>query len=295
MKPGYLFCLLLFCCLLKFDYLQAQTVPDTAQVWRIELQNGNTYFGTIISRNTEEIIFNSRELNQITIPVKQIKKMEVISATALRDGEYWFDNPQSTRYFVSSTGYGLRKGEGYYQNVWVLFNQFTYGISDNASIGVGLVPLFLFSGSPTPIWVTPKFSLPVADEFNLGVGAFIGTIVGEDVDVGGAFGVAYGTATFGNRDKNLSVGLGYGFAGGEWAQTPTITISGMLRTGKRGYLLTENYLLGTGDGAALLISFGGRRVGDSLTLDYGGFVPVGDIGEVVIIPWLGVSIPIGKK
>ena len=34
----------------------------------------------------------------------------------------WYENPHAIRAFVAQTGYGLRQGEFYYQNVWILYN-----------------------------------------------------------------------------------------------------------------------------------------------------------------------------
>jgi hypothetical protein len=294
MKTQTLYLILSLLFSLTISLTQAQTDTDTTQLWQIELQNENTYIGKIISRDSETIVFDSQELGIINIQVKNIKSMKEIQVSQIREGGYWFENPQSTRYFWAPTGYGLRKGEGYYQNVWVFFNQFSVGLSDNTSVGVGFVPLFLFGGGPTPVWITPKVSIPIHDRFNVGAGALLGGILGEDT--GGPFGIAYGTATFGTRDQNLSLGLGYGFAGGEWANVPTVNISAMIRTGKRGYFLTENYLIDTGDDLLVLLMAGGRTVWSKVSLDYGALLPLGsDVGSFVAIPWLGISIPFGKK
>lgn len=292
MKTQLLYLLLSLLFVLTLNIGSAQT--DTTQLWQIELKNENTYVGKILSRDSETIVFDSQELGVINIKVTDIRNMREVRPDLIKEGEYWFENPQSTRYFWGPTGYGLRKGEGYYQNVWIFFNQFSIGISDNTSIGLGFIPLFLFGGAPTPVWITPKVSIPIQDQLHIGAGALLGGILGEDTD--GPFGIAYGTATFGTRDQNFSLGLGYGFAGGEWANVPTITLSGMIRTGKRGYFLTENYVIDVGSETLVMISAGGRVVGRKLSLDYGGIIPLaGDIGTFVAIPWLGISVPLGKK
>src|SRR4030095_11148511 len=186
----------------------------------------------------------------------------------------------------------LKKGEGYFQNVWILFNQVSVGVTDNISIGAGIVPLFLFAGSPTPVWLTPKLSIPLKkDNINLGIGGMVGTVIGEDE---AGFGFAYGTTTFGNRNTNLSVGLGYGYASGNWADTPLFTLSAMIRSGQRGYILTENYFIGTVDEDALIIFVGGRRLIKNSGIDYGLMFPAITGGEFVAIPWLGLTIPFGK-
>lgn len=64
--------------LLLTPYLAQAQSPDTVQLWRIELVNENEYIGTIISRDAEKIVFDSRELGVITIRVKDVRKMEKI-------------------------------------------------------------------------------------------------------------------------------------------------------------------------------------------------------------------------
>ena len=270
----------------------AQTQAEDSVLYLIETQDGNEYIGRIISRDDVLVIFATQSLGDIRIKTSEIVKISEIEPDKLIMGDYWFENPQESRYFWAPSGYGLKSGEGYYQNVWIFFNQFAVGITDNVSIGAGLVPLFLFGGASTPVWITPKISIPVSkDKFNLGVGALVGTVIGEE---NSGFGVAYGMATLGSRDQNVSFGLGYGFSGGDFASKPTITVSGMFRTGPRGYVLTENYFISAGEEDLLLISFGGRRIIKKVGLDFGGFIPITEDSGVFVIPWLGLTVPFGN-
>lgn len=128
-----------------------------------------------------------------------------------------------------------------------------------------MLPLFLFAGTSTPFWVVPKFSIPVVEsKFNIGTGAFLGTIIGEDV---GLFGLLYGTATFGSRDKNVSFGLAYGFTRDQWLKVPVINISSVIRTGPKGYFITENYAISVDGELVVLISGGGRSIIRNIGLD----------------------------
>jgi len=188
---------------------------------------------------------------------------------------------------------GLRKGEGYYQNTWILFNQINYGITDNVSLGLGLVSLFLFSGAPTPIWFTPKASFPISDNFSLGGGALVATILSADNNFAGS---AYGVATFGNENGNLSLGLGYGFANGVWANTPLLTVSGITRTGKKSFLMTENYLIGISRVINTVNFIGGRTAWKIIQLDYGLVTSLNSIGDSFVAnPWLSLAVPFGKR
>lgn len=278
---------------LTASYCDAQNQTDSLNYY-IETNDGNTYMGQILVQDSVKILFNSDKLGEINILKANIKKMRVVQQGKVKEGKYWFNNPQSTRYFFSPNGYGLKSGEGYYQNVWVLVNSFAVGVTNNFSIGGGLVPLFLFAGASTPVWITPKISIPVSsDKVEFGVGALLGTVLVEENT---GFGILYGISTFGSKDNNVSLGLGYGYAGGEWGNSPMININAMLRTGARGYFLTENYFIQTGDVTTAIFSLGGRQIIKSSGLDYGLVIPMSsEINDFVAIPWLGITIPFGNK
>jgi hypothetical protein len=267
----------------------AQNSQDTTK-YQIETVDGNEYIGTILNQTQEAIRIKTDKLGEISIPQSEVKKITQLAAVQSKDGTYWLDNPQSTRYFWAPNGYNLKAGEGYYQNVWILFNQAVYGFTDHFSGGIGTVPLFLFGGASTPAWITAKFSVPVVEnKFNLGAGALMGTVIGEENT---GFGILYGITTFGSKDKNLNIGLGWGFAGGEMAKNPTVNISGMIRTGAKGYFITENYFIGTPDEFVVLMMVGGRRIIKRTGLDFGAVIPIAeDMGGFVAIPWLGLTIP----
>lgn len=284
--------LLIFILFFSYSQIIAQNQKDTTLV-RIETKDGNEFMGEIVGQDSTKILLKTEKFGELAILKSEIKQQEKVSVEQIIDGKLWFANPQSTRYFWSPNGYGLKKGEGYYQNIWVLWNQFSYGVSDNFSLGGGIIPLFFFGGGPTPVFITPKISIPIEkDKFNLGAGALIGTVLGES---GTSFGIVYGISTFGTPNNNVSFGLGYGFAGGEWASSPLININGMFRLSSRGYFITENYYISGGGENVVLISLGGRWIIKKAALDFGLFIPVADIGSFVAVPWLGFTIPFSKQ
>jgi len=284
------FLILLFACLVVV--LKAQTISDTTLI-QIETIDGNEFVGTIVSENAENLVLKTDNFGEITIQIKNIKSRKEINVQQIKDGKLWFSNPQSTRYFWSPNAFGLPKGEGYYQNIWVLWNQFAYGVTNNFSLGGGIIPLFLFAGAPTPVFATAKFSIPVIkNKFNLGAGAIAGTVLGES---GTGFGIMYGISTFGSPDNNVTVGLGYAFAGGEIQSTPLINMNGMFRVSSKGYIITENYFIAVDGETVAMLSLGGRSIIKKAALDYGLFIPIAaDMGTFIALPWLGFTIPFGK-
>ncbi len=284
--------LTIVCCILLSVQGFSQNKKDS--VYRVETVDGNEYVGKIISRDADGITLSTTQLGTITIKTADIKSMSAVGNVKIENGRYYFDNPQSSKYFFAQNGYGVKKGEGYYSNVWIFFNEVTYGVTNNFSISAGVVPLFLFSGAPTPVWINPKLSLPVVkDKVNLGIGVYAGTVIGEE---NASFAFLYGNSTFGSRDKNITVGLGWGYADGDISKTPLITVAGMLRTGQHWYLLTENYYIKISDGEGLgILSAGARFAARRVGIDFGLFFPIQEDTGVFAAPWLGINVPFGRK
>jgi hypothetical protein len=291
MKTSLIFILLILF-LMGLDSFGSEN-PDTTRVFRIETTDDNIFTGFIIREDSTVVVLQTDILGELTIHRKYVKSMREISKAKKIGNEYWLPNPQSSRYFWAPNGYGLNKGEMWYQNIWIMYNQMSYGFTDYFSCGVGLIPLFLFGGTASPVWLVPKFSIPLAgNKFNLGTGALLATILGEDA---GTFGLLYGTATLGSRDKNFSFGMAYGFISDDWADAPVINLSGMVRTGPRGYFITENYVITAEGETAVILSLGGRSILRNVGLDYSLWIPVvSDMGTFIAFPFLGITIPFNK-
>ena len=135
----------------------------------VETNDGNEFLGEIVHEDDVSITLKTKNFGEVRISKSNLKTMRQIEVQQIKDDKYWFPNPQSTRYFWSPNGYGLEKGEGYYQNIWVLWNQFAYGLTNNFSVGGGIIPTFFFGGAPTPVFATAKLIL----SFTTGIENFI--------------------------------------------------------------------------------------------------------------------------
>lgn len=252
--------------------------------------DGNQYAGTVVSENAEFIELETPMLGIIKIMKNNIESRSDAQGNMV-NGKLWLNNPQSGRYFWAPNGYNLRKGEGYYQNILVFWNQASYGFSDNFSLGAGVIPLFLFGSDVaqyTPLFIIPKFSIPIKkDQFNIGLGALLGTAGFQEF-----FALPFGVATVGNREKNITVGMGNFFVKGENFE-PLFTVGGMLRVSRNTYLLSENYFVFS-SGMQSVVSFGARSIFRAISLDYGLIIPLPSTG-IIGFPFLGISIPFGKK
>ena len=258
------------------DYLRA---IDTSAMLVLVTVNKETYIGRIISIHNDTVQFESERTGLVNIPRQKISRVELAAGNQiLRDRTVWWQLPKPTHYFWSPSGYGLSAGEVSYQNFLIVYNQINFGITDRFSMGAFLFP-FLNPFSEDlllPVLITPKVAFPVVeDKFNLSGGAILGTVFGERrLNLA----LAYGSATYGNRSRNISLGI-------------------LFRVSQKTSLLTENLLISTSEESMYLgfLSIGARTVWPKGTLDYGVFFPVGLENAATFSPCLGFSLPLNKR
>ena len=274
------------------SYSEVKAQDADSVLYRIEMKNGNIFIGVILLENDEIIRLKTSELGEIELQKVHIVRRTKIDGDRLRNGEYWSENSHATRYLFGTNGIGLKKGRGYYQNTWVLFNNVNYGITDNFSLGGGLIPVFLFGAPGSPVWIIPKVSTSFSEDLHFAIGGLFGGVLGEDDNFG--LGLAYGVLSYGNPDHNLTFGLGFGYADGEWSDIPLITLSAMTRIKEKFYLISENYFISSSGSSVGLLSMALRWSLESFAVDFGLVRPTDVGGGFIGAPWLGVSIPFGN-
>jgi hypothetical protein len=245
------------------------SIPGPAELSLIKMKGdaGITYVGSIVDRNQRELTILTDAGTKITVSLSSVQDIRVIPKSQIHDGEYWYANPNDSRYLFAPSAFNLKKGEGYYQNTYLFINTFNYGITDNFSMGLGFefISTFASLGASDfdPIYfLTPKYSTQVSENVRVGVGVLYGK-VSDDI---GGFGVGYGLVTYGNPEHNATLGLGFGFFDGEFSGEPVITLSGMTRLSRRISLVTENWFF-PADVYRGIISYGIRFFGETMSVD----------------------------
>lgn len=305
MRPLCLALLLLAFGCLSHQSVQAQidpnTVPEVGTMVRITMTDGSVYLGEIISQETGIIRLKTANLGTLQVPTINIKRLEDLTGEKMRKGQYWFENPSYNRYFLGQSAQPLRKGEGYYQNIWVFFNAAHYGITKNISVGGGFEFLSTF-GAQTPIFfLAAKAGFPFGQRSSAGATIRylnIADIGGDDdVETDLAGGIFLGTAqyTYGTSDHNLTAGIGYGVAGKEAGDRPVFMISGQTRPGRRFGLLTENYIIPVDNGIEAIFIYGMRFMGERISFDL-VFLNHPEIAKIIFIgiPMVDFVFKFGK-
>lgn len=243
--------------------IQSELAGNIGAPYHVTTAEGSEFFGKLLETNaqTGEAVFESGDLGQVRISISRIKSVERQTVSASPAGEYWFPNPNKTRYFLSPNAIPLQKNQGYYQNTYLLFNSFNIGITDHVSLGTGFEFTSLFMNHPL-YFIMPKASVQVSDTFYAGGGILYAGIDAPEMANQG-FGIAYGLGTYGNADNNITLGAGYGFAGDAFMKSPIVTISLATRVSERIGLITENWL----HRDLSIYSYGIRFMGKKITVD----------------------------
>jgi len=251
-------------------------IVDSTTIQVITLRDGSSLVGRIVSVRADSVDFQMTT-GHVTVATNDIREIKEAEAARMHEGQYWFANPNSTRLFFAPSGQMLKKGEGYFADYELFFPGFAYGITDNISIGGG------FSLFPTGLdeqvyYVTPKVGMSFGEQVHLAAGLLFagGTS-------GGTGGVGYGVGTFGDGDASITIGGGWGFAGGDIESKPVAMLGGEKRISRRIALVTENYLLPVDDNN-LVYSFGVRFMGEKLTTDLALFNVSGS--EIIGFPYV---------
>ena len=263
---------------------------DTNKIYKIELKDGSVFIGNIMQQDSINLVLKNSSIPKIEILVSKIKSIDEVDKSNFKNDSYWYPNPHATRYFYGPSAIGLKKGEGYYQNTYLVLNSFNVGISDNISIGGGLELISTFAAKDPIFFITPKVSYKVAEKFHAGCGILYARFTSDF----GSLGTVFATGTYGTTDNNITGSLGWGFVDSEFSQEPIITLSGMKRISKRAALVTENWLIPSGEYYGLL-SYGVRFFGEKIAVDL-AFINNRDIAEEIIIgiPYVSFTVKFGN-
>lgn len=282
---------ILSACLLWTLSLSAQRVvapeyhprPDTMRMYKVELLDGSVFVGRMVDSTDTRIRLLTNSGTSVDVDSRSMTRITPVSASDLHRGKYWFPNPNATRYLFAPSAFSLKRGEGYYQNTYIVLNSFNVGVTDNITIGGGFeLTSLLIKGSGGPIFfLTPKVSIPVNDRFRAAAGVLYVNVPDLFSNQRSGGGIAYGVGTFGTPNSNFSAGLGWGFIQGDFSTNPVVTLSGMHRVSRKVALVTENWLI-PADGYYGIYSYGVRFFGEKLAVDL-AFLNNRDIASVLVL------------
>ena len=171
-------------------------------MYRIVKNDGGELIGKILQKDAREILVRTIDNREIYIPQHVIKELIPLKPGDFNArGSYVGEDPFSTRYFLTTNGLPVGKGNHYMQWSW-LGPDIQFGLKNN--IGVGLITTWV----GIPLIATVKKSYSISDKSQFAIGALIGTGSWAAPKWGGA--LPYVTLSFGDRQRNVAFSAGYG-------------------------------------------------------------------------------------
>ncbi len=265
-----------------------QDSSQVAKVYRLLLTDGSEIVGTIVKEDSALVDFQSVSKIKMSVPRSQIKSIALVAGSVV-DGEFRRSDPNYTRLFFAPTGRALKNGQGYFSAYEIFFPFIAVGVGDVVTLagGISLLP----GASSQIFYFAPKITPLHLQNFDLSAGILYINALGIDFSGGG---IVYGVGTYGSSDHALTVGLGWGFAGGEIANKPILLLGGEIRLSNSIKLISENWIPPGTD--LVVYSFGFRFFGDNVAADLGFIRPSKmDTGGFPFIPWIGFAYNFGAR
>lgn len=326
MKALLLTCIFLTAAL--FAGAQQDTLKkDSARYISITITGGHIVTGYLVSDDEKDVVVQTEQMGRIAIPKYTIKKISNKVTGNVVNGEYWFENPNATRYIIGPSAIPLRKGEGYYQNLYLFVHSGSVGVTDHISVGAGteLLTPMVSGQAPVMFFATVKAGFPVAKNLYAGGGILYVHFRNKlFTSYNNHLGTVFGLGTYGTKNNNITIGAGWGyqragtqnpFSGkqeqsGTIAKSPTFTISGTARVFKSLSLVTENWIFPYTVNRYYdinqpprkvhsyrhILSYGIRIMGERVSVDM-GFFNNPDIFKVIFIgvPYIACVVKFGGK
>lgn len=281
--------------ILVITIISAQDMSSGQRV-QIVLKDGTTVIGKVIEETEIEITLITNAMGNVTIDKEEIKRMTTLQTSNGRDSlQIPVDFHNSTHYLANPSGFTLKKGQSYYENIGVFFSSYAVGVTDNFTIAAGGEVATLLFGQSFPIlYVSPRFSIPITKDkhsFSLG-----GTIFTSPEDGFDGFGVVQAAITIGTRNNNFTIGSGIGFSfeGGFGDEVLPFYASFMTRLSRKFSLVSDNFIVFYDDfndttgilSLALRLHF--KRNGSAF--NFGLFRPTEGIDDLLAIPFVSATI-----
>lgn len=226
------------------DSLRVTQATDTT-LYRIIKADGTDFIGTIIKQDEREVLIQLQNGRTFFIPQHEIKDIIAIERQSLdKTGAYVGDDRFATRYFLTTNGLPIKKGEHYVQ--WNLFGpDFQFGVGENFGVGI------MTSWMAIPIVGSAKYSFKLSEHVQGGVGTLLGTtswaaFFGSNGNAGMA--LPFATISAGNRKTNFAFSTGYGavWSGGETQGRALFSIAGMVRISPKLSFVFDSFIMTRG-------------------------------------------------
>jgi hypothetical protein len=229
---------LLVCSFPKQSHAQTnktEYASDTT-TYRIIKTDGGELVGQILRQDENNLLLLAEDGRKVLIPQHLIARLVKLETTNSGENDNYGDDKFATRYFLTTNGLPLKKGEHYVQ--WNLYGpDVQFSVGENFGIG------FMTTWIGMPMAVNFKKSFTLGEKAQLAVGSIFLTGSWLSSDLGAA--LPFSTLSFGDRSKNMAVSAGYGviWINGQPFGRALTGAAGMIKIAKNVSLLFDSFIM----------------------------------------------------
>lgn len=210
---------------------------DTINYYSIFLNDGTVLIGRILSQRGNHFNLKSASLGEVRVPASGINEIRCLNLEEISSSDL-YKNEHASRYFYAPSSIPMQKGEGYFQDIYLVFVSANYSITNHLIVGGGFTILPGVNINEQAYFVNMKAAYPWSDKLYVGGGGLFFNVGAANTNIA----IGYGVITYGSLDHNATFGLGYGFESGNLMNSPVVTVCGMTRLSKRIAFMTENWM-----------------------------------------------------
>ncbi len=205
--------------------------------------DGTKFIGKIIEKNEREILVTENDLfGSFYIPLHEIRDIRNVTQRAMGGSSVF-----STRYFLTTNGLGMEKGEKY-----ALLNYF--GPEIHSAVADDFTMGLMTTWAAIPLIGSMKYSFRFNDNFHMSIGTLLGTL--SWINFSGAGILGYGSVTFGNYINNFTASFGYlGITyEGDSFNAPLLSFAALFKVGRGIQFVGDSFIyLGEQEKVAVIV------------------------------------------
>jgi hypothetical protein len=248
----------------------------------VEMLGGDSLSGVLVESSNDSVTI--RDLQGV---VTIIPRARIRSIRNTRDVRFRMADPNRSRLLFGPTARPIGAGNGYFALYEIFFSFLGVGIGPDFNLAGGLT---LVPAAPEQVlYAAPKLSLFHSGSAAAAVGVLAMKIPGVDKSAG----LVYGVTTFGQPASGVTLGLAYGYYGGDFGKNPVLMLGYEAQLSDFAKFITENYLIA---GETTLLSAGLRVFGSRFSADLAMVTSLDlvDNDGLPFIPWLGIALNFGE-
>lgn len=226
----------------------------------VTLTDGTTLNGQVLSQDSTRLVLKTTTIGTVYVPSDRVARLEKAGyVQRTKPGSQHpaegYPNlfPQYLNF--TPTAFQAERGRVYYRNSYVYVNQIDAGLSDNWSVGAGLITPFAFVWAG---WLSTKVSVPLGPGARVGVQGqyFFGgfnLFSSEAISTN----LVQGVLSLGSSQNNVTFGLGKSF--GPNSDGALVTVGVVRKASPLLTFISENQLsVGAGNNTPVKLGAGLR-------------------------------------